>query len=130
MLSEWYALIKALHVGTVVLTILLFLARGYWMLVDSQYLQRGWVRVVPHVVDTVLLLSALVLMVIVRQYPFVHGWLTAKIFGLIVYILLGAIALRRGRTKTVRTFAFLGALVVFTYIVSVALTRNPAGIVG
>ena len=61
------------------------------------------------------------------QYPFALAWLTAKLIGLLVYILCGAMALRRGRSKAQRAFFFGGALLAFAYIVSVALTRNPLG---
>ena len=55
----------------------------------------------------------------------VHGWLTAKVFGLIAYIVLGTIALKRGRTPGIRTAAFCGALLVFAYIVAVAMSKSP-----
>jgi len=59
------------------------------------------------------------------QYPFVYGWLTAKLFGLLAYIVLGAMALRRGRTREIRIRYFILALLAYAYIVGVALTRNP-----
>ena len=80
----------------------------------------------PHVVDTLLLTSALVLVFWSGQYPFVQAWLTAKVLALVVYIVLGTIALKRGKTKGVRSFALLAALATFAYIVAVALTRNAA----
>jgi uncharacterized membrane protein SirB2 len=76
-------------------------------------------------VDTVLLLSAIWLAVQLQQVPFRDGWLGAKILGLLLYIVLGGIALKRGRTKTMRIGAFAAALAVFAYIVAVARTRNP-----
>jgi uncharacterized membrane protein SirB2 len=79
-------------------------------------------------VDTVLLASAIVLTIIIGQYPFVDGWLTVKLIALGVYIALGMIALKRGRTKTIRAAAFVAAVLVFVFIVSVALTHNPYGI--
>lgn len=97
------------------------------MLADSVRLQRRWVRIVPHVIDAVLLASALGLIAILRQYPFVQNWLTAKVLGLVLYIILGTIALKRGSTKTIRATAWIAALIVFGYIVGVALTRSPLG---
>lgn len=123
-----YLAIKHLHITFAVISGSFFLLRGLWMLADSPLLQRRWVKVVPHVVDTLLLASALVLVFWSGQYPFVQGWLTAKVLALVAYIVLGAVALKRGKTKGVRTFALLAALAVFAYIVAVALTRN-AGIV-
>lgn len=96
------------------------------MLLDSSMLQRRWVKLVPHVVDTLLLVSALVLVFWSAQYPFVQAWLTAKVLALIAYIVLGTIALKRGKTKGVRTFAWFAALATFAYIVAVALTRQAA----
>ncbi len=94
------------------------------MLIDSSMLQRQWVKVVPHAVDTLLLTTALIMVFWSDQYPFAQAWLTAKVFALIVYIGLGTIALKRGRTKAVRTTALLAALTVFGYIAAVALTRQ------
>jgi uncharacterized membrane protein SirB2 len=119
-----YLAIKHLHMACAALTGALFLLRGAWMLADSPQLQRRWVRIVPHVIDTVLLASALVMVVWSRQYPFAQDWLTAKLFALIVYIGLGTVALKRGNTKRVRAAAFTGALLVFAYIVKVAVTRQ------
>lgn len=116
---------KTIHVTTVVISISLFVLRGLWMMAGSRLLQRRWVRVVPHVNDTLLLASAVALAVITYQYPLRHDWLTAKVIGLVLYIGLGMVALRRGRTKGVRTVAWLLALAVFAYIVAVAYSRNP-----
>lgn len=103
----------------------LFCVRGVWMMHGSALLQRAWVRVVPHVVDTVLLASAVALAVMSRQYPLVNGWLTAKVAGLLIYIGLGTVALRRGKTRRARIVAWVAAQAVFFYIVAVALTRQP-----
>jgi len=120
-----YLFAKYVHVGSVVLSIAGFIARGALMLAGSPLLQARFVRIAPHVVDTLLLASALWLAWMMRQYPFVHGWLTAKVLGLLAYIVLGSIALRRGRTSTVRTVAFAGALLAAAYVVAVALTKDP-----
>ncbi|MEO5660142.1 MAG: SirB2 family protein [Polaromonas sp.] len=121
-----YLAIKHLHITFAALSGSFFVLRGLWMLLDSPLLQRRWVRIVPHVVDTVLLASALVLVFRSGQYPFVQPWLTAKVLALVAYIVLGAIALKRGKTKGVRTFALFAALATFAYIVAVALTRQAA----
>lgn len=123
-----YAAIKHIHFTCVVLSLLGFIVRGLWMLGGSNMLQERWVRVVPHVVDTLLLASAIALAVMIGQYPFVHGWLTAKVLGLVAYIGLGTVALKRGRTRRIRLTAWLAALAVFGYIVSVALTHDPRGV--
>ena len=120
-----YLVLKHLHVSCVVLSGLGFLLRGIWMLRDSPALKHRLVKVLPHLVDTVLLGSAILMAVASGQYPFVAGWLTAKLFGLLAYIVFGAIALKRGKTKAVRASFLLLAFTAYGYIVSVALTRNP-----
>jgi uncharacterized membrane protein SirB2 len=120
-----YLALKHLHVTCVVLSGLGFCLRGWWMFSESPMRQHRLTRVWPHLIDTLLLGSALTMAWMSGQYPFVYGWLTAKLFGLLAYILLGAMALRRGRTREIRGRYFLLALLAYGYIVSVALTRNP-----
>ncbi len=119
-----YLLVKHLHITCAVLSGSFFLLRGVWMLLESDALQRRWVKVVPHVVDTVLLTSALTMVFWSAQYPLVQPWLTAKVLALLAYIVLGTIALKRGQTKATRTAALVAALAVFAYIVLVALSRQ------
>jgi uncharacterized membrane protein SirB2 len=126
-MTSAYAILKALHVGCAAASITFFCIRGAWMLGAPERLQRKWVRMLPHVVDTVLLVSAIALAVMLRNYPLTHGWLTAKVVGLFAYIALGTIALKRGRTRGIRIAAFAGAIVTFAYIVAVAVTKSPAG---
>ena len=123
-----YISLKHLHLSAVVLSGLGFLLRGLWMLADSPRLQQRWVRIVPHVIDSVLLGTAIALVVITHQYPLAQNWLSAKVAGLLVYIVLGTLALKRGKTKGQRTMFFAAALLVYAYIVSVALTRSPLGV--
>lgn len=121
-----FLLLKTIHIACVAVTAALFVGRGVLMLVDSPLLKTRFLRVAPHVIDTLLLSSALWMAVISRQYPFAESWLTAKLLALIVYICAGMIALSHGRTRRTRLTAWVFALLVFTYIVGVALTRNPA----
>ena len=116
--------LKHLHITCVVLSISGFLVRGVWMMRESPWLQKKWVRVAPHIIDTILLGSAILLTLQIRQYPFVHGWLTAKVLALLAYIVIGAIGLKYGRTKKIRVTAWLGAITIFLYIVLVAVTRQ------
>jgi uncharacterized membrane protein SirB2 len=119
-----YETIKLVHVTSAAISISGFFVRGLWMLADSPRLRARWVRIAPHVVDTILLASAIYLAATIQQYPGVNQWLTAKVVGLVIYVVLGTIGLKRGRTKQVRVIAWLGALATFAYIVGVALTRN------
>jgi uncharacterized membrane protein SirB2 len=120
-----YVPLKVAHVSCAAISYLLFVVRGVWMMRESALLQRRWVKIVPHVVDTVLLASAIALALVTHQYPFTNGWLTAKVAGLLIYIGLGTVALKRGKTRRARIAAWLAAQAVFVYIVAVALTRTP-----
>lgn len=123
-----YLVLKYMHVTSVIVSATGFVLRGLWMLGDSPWLQRRWVRIFPHVVDTVLLSSAIALAVLTSQYPLAQNWLTAKVLGLVAYILCGTMALKRAKTKASRSVFFVLALLIFAYIVSVALNRSPLGV--
>ena len=119
--------VKSVHVGCAALSLAGFAARGVLMLRESPLLATRFARIAPHVVDTLLLASALWLAWQLRQYPFVHGWVTAKVLALAAYIVLGSIALRRGPTRRARAVAFALALACAGYIVAVALARDALG---
>ena len=116
-----YAAVKELHVAAVALSWTLFFLRGVWMIADSPRLKARWVRVLPHVNDTILLLAGLYLATFVGLQP----WIVAKLVALVAYILIGMVAITRGRTKPVRIAAWIAAQCVFFYIVAVALRKNP-----
>jgi len=122
-----YAAIKLVHTGATALSLGLFALRGAWMLRSPQRRQRRWVRIAPHVIDTVLLTSALWLAWQLGTDG-TRGWLWAKVIALCAYIALGTVALKRGRTRRVRIVAFAAALATFGYIVSVAVTKSPLGV--
>jgi uncharacterized membrane protein SirB2 len=119
-----YTSIKHFHIACATLSGGLFFLRGIWMLRESAMLKQSWVKLVPQVVDTLLLVSALTMVIWSGQYPFVQNWLTVKILAVIAYIAIGSIALKRGKTKTVRAYAFIAALATFAYIASVAVTKQ------
>jgi uncharacterized membrane protein SirB2 len=122
-----YALLKAIHVGAVVLSGTGFFVRGLAMLTGARWVHGRPARVIPHLVDTALLLSAFALAWTLHVSPLKNAWLAAKLVGLVGYIGLGLIALRFGRTRAVRAAAWVCALLVFAQIVSVALTKDPRG---
>lgn len=119
-------MLKHLHITCVALSYSLFFLRGIWMLHDSSLLQQRWVKIAPHMVDTLLLASAIALAWQLGISPLAAPWLGAKIVALLFYIVIGAYALKRGRTKRIRLTAWLAAQMVFFYIVSVAVTHDPA----
>jgi uncharacterized membrane protein SirB2 len=125
-----YALVKLVHQSAVALSISGFLLRGLGALGDAAWVKGRAARTLPHIVDSVLLLSALMLAWMLRLHPGNAPWLLAKVTGLAVYIGLGMLALKPGRPWGVRAIAWIAALAVFGWIVSVALTKSPLGFLG
>ena len=114
-----------LHALAVVLSLTGFVIRGIWMLADSPMLRKKWVKITPHVVDTVLLVSALVAAWLLFWQHGVHpSFITVKIVGLIVYIGLGLVALRFGRTRGLRASAWVLAILVFLYVAAVGAAHT------
>jgi len=122
-----YAILKTVHQVAVLLSVSGFMARGAGSLMGAAWVRGRVAKTLPHLIDTVLLLSALWMTWILRLSPGAAPWLMAKIIGLLVYIGLGMLALRPGRPLRVRALAWVGALATFGWIVSVALTKNPLG---
>lgn len=120
-----YLTVKHLHLTCVLLSLVLFLIRGTWALYYPAKLEQRWIKILPHLIDTVLLISAVSLVVMLQQYPLVHGWLTAKVIALCVYIALGSYVLKSSATQPKKLLAFFAAVATFGYIISVALTRMP-----
>lgn len=123
-----YFHVKQVHVYSVHLSFLLFLARGAWTLAGRDLPRSALLRALPHAVDTVLLTSALWLTTIIQQYPFREPWLTVKLLLLLLYIVLGSFALRRARTPRGRAVAFTAAVGTFLFLYSVARFHHPLGI--
>jgi len=126
-----YLTLKYLHVSSAFVSLTLFITRGVWMMASRERLQQRWAKVLPHVVDTVLLASAigLVWQLGGLEVLRVQSWLIAKILALLAYIVLGSMALKRGRTRRTRLAAFSAAIAVFAYIVCVAVAKSPWGFV-
>lgn len=127
-MEPFYLEIRSVHIGAVLASGAIFLLRGLsYNLFGASWAMAGPVRYLSYTVDTVLLTAALMLMTIVRQYPFIDAWLTVKVLLLPVYIVLGYFALR-GRTRGQRLGCLAGAAAVYGYIVSVARAHHPSGI--
>lgn len=122
-----YLVLKHFHIGCVILSGTGFALRGWWSIAGSPRLRARLTRILPHLIDSCLLASAIGLAVMAQQYPLVNGWLTAKVFGLLAYIGLGAVALRPARPRAVRIAAYVAALATLSYIVSVAVSKSPLG---
>lgn len=123
-----YPHLKLIHIAAVLLSGALFFVRGLALHLGGRWPMAAPVRYLSYSIDTVLLVAAIMLAAILHQYPFVHGWLTMKVVLLVVYILLGTHALKRGRTLRTRVLCWLAALAVYAFIISVARVHHPAGV--
>jgi len=117
-------MIKLIHMSTAFISISLFLLRGFWVFRDSLMMNKKWVKIIPHVNDTILLITATMLAVITQQYPFVDNWLTAKLIALIIYIIFGMYALKRAKEQKNKRVFFVLSILTFSYILMVAVTRS------
>lgn len=127
-MSVYYAAVKSLHFVTVAVTITLFVLRFFWLKSGSAMMQRRWVRILPHVNDSLLFITGIALAIMGHVYPFSsqNVWLTEKLFAVIIYIVLGVITLGgRNRASRLRWTAFLAALVVLYVIIKLAILKMP-----
>jgi len=120
-----YLAIKHLHVTAATLSIIFFMIRAYWSVTSSALLQRRVVKIVPHIIDTILLVCGITLSIMLGPAGN-QPWVLTKIVLLLVYIGVGTVAIKRGKTAKTRGIAALIAIAIFAYIVGVALNRNPA----
>ena len=127
-MAEYHLALRAAHIGLALLSVTIFILRGGLMLADSPARHSPWLRYPSMLVDTLLLTAALMLTTIIHQYPFTTGWLTTKVALLVVYIVLGSIALKRGKTRGVRIIAFVAALLAVGFLFTVARTHHPLGL--
>ena len=127
-MAGWYVQILWIHVGCVIASGCLFFIRGCMMLAGLPAANHVALRRISVAIDSLLLAAAIALTMIILQYPFVQAWLTVKVVLLLVYIVLGVFALRRGRTRAIRGACFAAAIAVFLFIVSVAFAHNPLGV--
>lgn len=119
-----YMMVKHIHLTAVALSFILFVLRFIWVMSNSGMMRQKWVRVVPHIIDTVLLLSAVTLCILISQYPLYVAWLSEKVIGLVAYIVLGLFALKLGKNKLVKSVAFVAAVAVFASIGKIAVTKQ------
>ena len=120
-----YVFIRLIHSGCAVLSILGFAGRGYLRVSRGEVPQKFVYKVLPHIIDTVLLVSAILLVIMSGQTPFVSPWVTAKVTTLLVYIVLGILLMRLAATTTVRAIIYSLALLCGGYMMLVAVSKNP-----
>ncbi|WP_280547040.1 SirB2 family protein [Halomonas sp. 11-S5] len=121
---EHYVLIKQLHVTAASLSILFFMLRAWWSVREIPLLQRRWVKVLPHLIDSTLLALGVTLMVMLSLWPHQHPWLAAKLIALLAYIGLGTVAIKRGRTPRARAITALAAVLTFAYMLGAAIRHS------
>ncbi len=119
-----YTVIKLLHITFAAISISGFIARGLLMLRQSSLLQRRWLKVIPHINDSLLLLSAITLAILAGYNPLQHPWLAAKIILLFLYIGFGLMALRFARQRRSRIVFFILAIMTFAWIVVIAINKS------
>ncbi|MDH4166336.1 MAG: SirB2 family protein [Gammaproteobacteria bacterium] len=127
-MAEHYLALRHAHIGFAILSVSLFTLRGCLMLARSPHVNAAWLKYPSYLIDTLLLTFALMLMSVIRQYPFGNGWLTMKVVLLVVYVVLGSIALKRGRTRRIRIAALVAALLTVGFLVTVARAHHPLGL--
>ncbi|MDZ7668883.1 MAG: SirB2 family protein [Gammaproteobacteria bacterium] len=115
-------MLKALHIALAYLTVVGFFIRGIWALTDSPLRREKWVRIAPHVVDTLLLILGVIMAIQLSMSPF-SGWLGAKLLGLLAYIGFGVLTMRAA-SRPLQLVGFLGALLSVAYIFAVAFSRS------
>ncbi|MDE2136193.1 MAG: SirB2 family protein [Gammaproteobacteria bacterium] len=124
MLASCFPAILMLHIGCAALSGTLFATRGVLRLLDRPLAGHRALRLTSYLIDTLLLAAAVLLMLIIRQYPLTDGWLTLKVLLLVVYIGLGMATLKWAHSRGARAAAFVGALLTFCAIVAVAVVHT------
>ncbi|MDC0598810.1 SirB2 family protein [Gammaproteobacteria bacterium] len=119
-----YLTFKTIHMTCALISFTGFLLRAYLMFIDSPFLKHKAVLIIPHLIDTVFLLSGFSMAFMVNFGLFTQIWLSMKILMLMLYLLCVGIALNRGSTKAVRVTAFFLAIFTFSYIVGIAINKT------
>jgi uncharacterized membrane protein SirB2 len=126
-IATWYAPLKSAHVGLVVASGGLFALRGALVLAGRQgAMARPW-RLLSYAIDTLLLAAGVALWALLSLHPVSSPWLGAKLLLLLLYIVLGSLALKRARTPWARRVSYVAALGVYGYIAMIAVSHHPAG---
>ncbi len=124
-ISAYFPLLKSIHIATVGITGSLFILRFVWMSQGTLHLRGRWVETLPHINDTLLFISGLMIASIIGELPLQAPWLTTKLFILLAYIVLGSIALKRGKSSRIRLWSGYTAIFCYLTIIAIALTHSP-----
>jgi len=125
-MQDFYLPIRQLHMSLALISLMGFVIRAWWAIRGSTMLEQRWVKIAPHIIDTLLLTTAVLLMIILRQHPGSQSWIAAKLVALVFYIGFGTLAIKRAPTPASKAI-FLGlAIATFGYIIGVAIAHHPA----
>ncbi|RKF22307.1 SirB family protein [Alginatibacterium sediminis] len=127
MVMSFYLPIKHLHMTLALLSIAGFIFRWALALQGSSWLQKRWIKVLPHIIDSFLLCAAIYLCWVLNQAPFYNHWLSAKLLWLVIYIGFGVFALKRAPTKLGKFICGIAAIASFSQIYKIAITHNAWG---
>ncbi len=120
-----YMAFKHLHLTAIALSLLFLILQVVTQVMDSKMKDAKWLKVLPHIINTVLIITAVGLCVTLAQYPFVHDWVTSKLIGLVAYVLLAIVAVKWARTNAMRVFALIGAVAWLVLTGKVAISKAP-----
>ena len=120
-----YTAFKHLHLTAIALSLLFLILQVVAQVMDSKMKDAKWLKVLPHIINTVLIITAVGLCVTSAQYPFVHDWVTSKLIGLVAYVLLAIVAVKWARTNAMRVFALIGAVAWLVLTGKVAISKAP-----
>ena len=124
---EFYPQVRAVHIGAVLASGALFALRGAGVLGGLRWPLAAPLRYLSYSIDTTLLTAALMLVAMLPAAVFANHWLTVKLGLLVLYVVLGSFALKRGRSARVRAICFAAAVAVYIFMFGVARTHQPFG---
>lgn len=121
-----YMAIKHAHMMFAIISITLFMLRAWLAVPAPERIKSKLLKIAPHIIDTLLLAMGVWLAVLTKQIPFDNSpWLTAKVIGLVLYIIVGTIAIKRGKTRSQRLIATFASIAIFAYIYGAAISKSP-----
>lgn len=121
-LIEFYPQIKLAHLALVTASGVLFACRGAAALARQHWPMTPPLRLTSIVIDTLLLAAGVTLWALLSLQPLRDAWLGTKLALLVLYVMLGTVALKRRRA-----WAYAAALACYLFMVSVALAHHPLG---
>lgn len=121
-----YMALKHAHMMFALISIVLFMLRAWIAVPSPARIKSKVLKVLPHIIDTLLLILGIWLAVMMKYNPLGNSpWLAAKIIGVVLYIIVGTIAIKRGKTAQQRLIATIASIAIFAYIYGAAVAKSP-----